>query len=225
MATASVTPSREDFAATVKQHHDNGCQLFIHGNGDAAIDDILFAYENVQRENPRHDTRHTIIHSQMARDDQLDKMKELSVIPSFFSLHTYYWGDRHRDIFMGPERAFRMSPTKSALDRDILFTIHCDTPVVPQNPLMSIWATVNRISTGGHVIGEQQRISPLDALRAYTINAAYQYFLEDRIGSIEAGKWADFVVLDKNPLECDPMYIKDIEVLETIVNGKTVYSR
>ena len=167
--------------------------------------------------------RHTVIHAQMAREDQLDKMKNLGIIPSFFSLHTYYWGDRHRDIFMGLERAFRMSPAKSAVDRGMIFTTHCDTPVVPQNPLLAMWSTVNRISYGGNVIGEEQRISPLDALRAYTINAAYQNHEENEKGSLEAGKLADLVILSENPLTCPSEKIKDIKVLETIVDGKTIY--
>ncbi len=215
--------SREVFAQNVKKIHDAGHQILIHGNGDAAIDDILYAFEKAQRENPRPDPRHVIIHSQMAREDQLDKMKKLGVIPSFFSLHTYYWGDRHRDIFMGPERAARMSPARSALDRGIVFTIHCDTPVVPQDPLLAVWSAVNRVSTSGKVIGPEQRISPLDALRAYTINAAYQNFQENMTGSIEPGKLADFVILQENPLTCNPMHIKDIKIVETIVGGQTVY--
>lgn len=215
--------SRAEITDIVKKVHNAGLQLYIHGNGDAAIDDILYAYEQAQKEHPRPDARHVVIHAQMAREDQLDKMKQLSVIPSFFSLHTYYWGDRHRDIFMGPERAFRMSPAKSALKRNIPFTIHCDTPVVPQNPLLAVWATVNRISSSGQVIGKEQRVSPLAALRAYTINAAYQNFEEKTKGSIETGKLADFVILSENPLACQPEHIKDIEVLETVVGGNTVY--
>lgn len=159
----------------------------------------------------------------MSREDNLDKMKELGVIPSFFSLHTYYWGDRHRDIFMGPERAMRMSPAKSALDRGIIFTTHCDTPVVPQEPLKAVWAVVNRLSTSGQVIGSEQCVDVYNALKAYTYNAAYQYFIEDKVGSIETGKWADFVILSEDPTTCAALHIKDIKVLETIVGGETVY--
>jgi predicted amidohydrolase YtcJ len=220
---AYPTREREALIDIVKKAHNNGFQVMIHGNGDAAIDDILAAYGAAQQENPRQDSRHVVIHAQMAREDQLDKMKELGVIPSFFVLHTYYWGDRHRDIFLGPERAFRISPCKSALNRDLLFTLHCDTPVVPQDPLLLIWSAVNRLSTSGSIIGEEQRIAPIDALRAYTINAAYQNFEEDIKGSIEPGKLADMVILSDNPLTCDPLKIKDIEVLETIVGGNTVY--
>jgi predicted amidohydrolase YtcJ len=214
--------SREDLTAQVKKFHRAGYQIAIHGNGDAAIDNILYAYREAQKETPRPDTRHIIVHSQMAREDQLDAMKELGVIPSFFSLHTYYWGDRHRDIFMGRERAYRISPAKSAIARGLRFTIHTDAPVVPMNPLLLVWAAVNRISTGGDTIGAEQRISPMDALRAVTINAAWQSFDETNTGSIESGKLADLVILSENPLLV-PERIRDIQVLETIVDGKTVY--
>ena len=215
---------REKLADLVTRLHQNGRQLAIHGNGDAAIDDILYALSKAQKAHPRSDARPIIIHAQMAREDQLDRMKELGVIPSFFSLHTYYWGDRHSAIFMGPERAARMSPAKSALARRLRFTIHCDTPVVPMEPLKLIWSAVNRISTGGVIIGEEQRIAVMDAIRATTINAAYQNFEEDVKGSIEVGKYADFVILSEDP-RLFPTRIKDIEIVETIVGGRSVYKK
>ncbi|QFU77965.1 amidohydrolase [Halioglobus maricola] len=214
----------EDLVDIVGRVHAAGIQMAIHANGDAAIDDVIYAFDKAQRENPVADPRLILIHSQMAREDQLDEMKRLGITPSFFSAHTYYWGDRHRDIFMGPERAFRMSPSKSALDRDLMFSVHLDSPVVPMEPMRMVWATVNRVSTGGNVIGADQRIPAMDALRAITINAAYQIFREDELGSIEPGKYADLVVLDGDPLG-DPMAIADIEVLRTVVGGVTVYER
>ena len=147
---------REKLAGLVQLLHGAGMQIAIHGNGDAAIDDILFAYENAQETVPRKDTRHIIIHAQMARDDQLDLMKKLGVIPSFYSLHTYYWGDRHMNIFMGPERASRISPAASSIQKGIIFTIHADSPVVPMEPLRLVWSAVNRVSTGGNIIGKNR---------------------------------------------------------------------
>lgn len=215
---------RADLMALVAKFHDAGLQLAIHGNGDAAIDDILDALESAQRKNPRADTRHIIIHAQMAREDQLDRMQRLGVIPSFFELHTYYWGDRHRDIFMGPERAARMSPTRSALRRGIRFTLHADTPVVPMEPLRMVWAAVNRLSTSGAPIGPEQRIEPIDALRALTIDAARQHFLENDLGSLEAGKLADMIILDRSPLDF-PQSIDTVRVDETVIAGRVVYRR
>jgi hypothetical protein len=163
-----------------------------------------------------------IIHAQMAREDQLDRMQALGVIPSFFVLHTYYWGDRHRDIFMGPERAARMSPARSAADRGIRFTLHCDTPVVPMEPLRLIWSAVNRRSSSGESIGPAQRITPQEALRAVTIDAAWQHFEEGDKGSLEPGKLADLAILSRSPLD-DPETIDEIQVLETVIGGETVY--
>lgn len=200
-----------------------GRQSLIHGNGDEAIADVLYAFRQAQKAYPRNDARPVVIHSQMAREDELDEMKAVGAIPSFFVLHTYYWGDRHRDIFIGAERASRISPARSAKDRDMLYTIHTDTPVVPMEPMRLIWSAVNRVSTSGAVIGADQRVSPMDALRATTCSAAYQNFEEKERGSPEVGKWADLVVLSADPTKVDPMTIEDIKVIETIVEGKSVY--
>ena len=214
---------RDELVAIVKSLHRAGYQIAIHGNGDAAIDDILYAYREAQEDFPRTDARHRIEHCQMAREDQLDEMQQLGVSPSFFVGHAYYWGDRHRDIFMGPERAARLSPLKSAVDRGIRFTVHDDTPVTPVKPIQLVWDAVNRITTSGQVLGPAQRITPYQALRAVTIDAAWQNFEEDIKGSIEVGKLADFVVLEENPLTVDPEHIRDIRVLATIVGGETVF--
>jgi predicted amidohydrolase YtcJ len=216
--------TRDALAEKILEIHAAGRQAIVHGNGDAAIDDILYGFRQAQEAFPREDTRHVINHAQMAREDQLDEMKELGVIPSFFVLHTYYWGDRHRDIFMGPERAARMSPTQSAEARGIRYTIHTDTPIVPMEPMRLIWSAVNRVSTSGAVIGANQAVSPIEALRATTIDAAHMNFEEDIKGSIEVGKLADLVVLSDNPLEVDRMAIKDITVEKTIVGGEVVYA-
>ncbi|MEE2677195.1 MAG: amidohydrolase [Myxococcota bacterium] len=213
---------RETLIENVSRLHAAGWQIAVHGNGDASIDDILDAFAEAQRRHPREDTRHIVIHAQMARDDQLDRMRELGIIPSFFILHTYYWGDRHRDIFMGPERAARMSPARSAVDRGVRFTIHNDTPVVPMEPLRSVWAAVNRESSSGAPIGPEQRISVLQALRATTLDAAYQHFEDHEKGSLEPGKLADLVILSRSPLD-DPAHIDEIDVVETIIGGETVW--
>jgi len=217
--------SREALTAMVKEVHRAGYQIAIHGNGDAAIDDILHAYGEALRELPRADHRHRIEHAQMARDDQIDRMKALGVTPSFFVGHVYYWGDRHRDIFQGPERGSRISPLASAVERGVPFTIHDDTPVTPVKPLQLVWDAVNRLTTSGQVLGSAQRIPVERALRAVTLDAAWQNFEEATKGSIEVGKVADFVVLGENPLTVEPARIRDIPVLETILGGKSVYKR
>ena len=214
---------RSELNRWIEKYHSAGYQLAIHGNGDAAIDDILAAIELAQQAHPRDDSRHIVIHAQMARSDQLDTMKHLGVTPSFFVAHTYYWGDRHRDLFMGPERAARMSPTATALAKALPFSIHLDTPVVPMDPLFLVWTAVNRISSSGQVIGPAERIDPLTALRAVTIDAAWQIFQEHNRGSIEAGKYADLVILNDDPTT-NPDTLKDITVELTMVGGRTIFS-
>lgn len=214
---------RTSLAQHVLKVHSEGKQSLVHGNGDQAIEDILFAFASAQAAQPRQDTRHTIIHSQMGTEAQLDRMQALRAIPSFFVLHTYYWGDRHRDIFLGPDRAARISPTRSALERGMKFTIHTDTPIVPMEPMKLIWSAVNRVTTSGKVLGADQTISAIDALRATTINSAYQNFEEKERGSLEKGKYADMAILSADLLAVDKSAIKDIQVLETIVEGKSVF--
>ena len=217
--------SREDLTIMVKELHRAGYQIAIHANGDAAIDDVIHAFRAAQQEYPRSDARHRIEHCQMVRTDQLDAIAELGISPSFFVGHVFYWGDRHRDIFMGPDRAAGISALRSATDRGIRFTVHDDTPVTPVSPLRLVWVSVNRLTKSGQVLGPQERVTPLQALRAVTIDAAWQNFEEDIKGSIEAGKLADLVIVSDNPLTVSPEAIVDINVLQTIVGGDTVYIR
>lgn len=222
----SYWDDRDAFFAYVADLHREGWQMTTHSNGDAGIQDTLEAYIAAQRAWPRPNARHTIQHAQFTRPDQLDQMQALGIKPSFFIGHTFYWGDRHRDIFFGTSRAEHISPLKGALDRGLIFTTHTDSSVTPIDGIQMIWSSVNRITTSGEVLGPDQRIDPLPALEAITINAAWQYFQEDIKGSIASGKLADFVILSDNPLtigHLDPMKIKDIRVLETIVAGETVF--
>lgn len=207
----------------IVEAHQAGFQIAAHGNGDAAIDAILHAYQLAQKEYPRPDARHRIEHCQTVREDQLDSMADLGITPSFFVSHTFYWGDRHKTIFLGPERAKRISPLKSALKRGIKFTIHSDCPVTPVSPLFCVFAAVNRVTTGGDVLGPEFRLTPEEALRAVTIDAAWQTFDEKIKGSIEPGKLADFTILSENPITVSPEKIKDIKVEEVIISAKNVY--
>jgi predicted amidohydrolase YtcJ len=217
--------SQEDLNALVSKYHQAGFQIAIHANGDAAIGEVLTAYREAQRAFPRAGVRHRIEHCQTPRPDQLDAIAEMGVTPSFFVDHVYYWGDRHRDLFLGPERAARISPLASASRRGIRFTIHNDTPVTPVDPLHLVWCAVNRRTRAGMVLGPGERIPVVAALRAVTSEAAWQNGEEDRKGSIVVGKAADFVVLEENPLKVAADRLNQIHVLETIVGGETVYRR
>ena len=217
--------SQEALNALVGKYHQGGFQIAIHANGDAAIGEVLTAYREAQRQFPRAGTRHRIEHCQTPRPDQLDAIAEMGVTPSFFVDHVYFWGDRHRDLFLGAERAARISPLASAMSRGIRFTIHNDTPVTPVDPLHLVWCAVNRRTRAGMVLGPGERIPIVPALRAVTSEAAWQNGEEDRKGTIEPGKAADFVVLEENPLTLAVDRLREIHVLETIMGGETVYRR
>ena len=205
----------------IKRAIDEDKQILAHCNGDAAAEQYLKVYEKLKCDK---DIRPVMIHAQMLRADQLPRLKKVGMIPSFFVAHVYHWGDTHIKN-LGLERASQISLAKSALENKILFTFHQDSPVIEPNMLETIWCAVNRKTKNGVILGENQRISPIDALKAVTINAAYQYFEEDIKGSIETGKQADFVILNENPIEVEPDKIKDIIVLETIKNGEVIYKK
>lgn len=215
--------SRDDLFRQVEGLHIQKVQYAIHVNGDASVEDALDAIEAAQQSQPWPDARPLFIHAQMSRKDQIQRMAQLGVTPSFFSSHTYYWGDRHAAIFMGPERAANMSPAGWALDAGIRYSAHADTPVTPMLPLQVVWSQVNRITTGGAVLGRHQRVAPMAALRAVTIDAAWQVFMDDSVGSLEPGKLADMVVLSGSPLESSD--VRELLVERTFIGGAEVYTR
>ena len=199
-----------------------GFQAVIHGNGDASIDDILDAIDYVQNTLGQQVERTILIHAQMARPDQLQRMQALDVTPSFFVAHTYYWGDQHRDVLIGSERAKHISPLRSAENIGLRFSTHLDTPIVPMQPLLSAWSSVNRLTASGATLGEDERIGVTRALKAITLDAAWQVHMDHEIGSISVGKYADFTLLADNPL-LHPEKLKDIQIIETIIGGVSYF--
>ena len=204
---------------------ENDIQLLMHANGDAADNQMIRTLKEASNRHGKAATRPVMIHAQTAREDQIDAMVEQGIIPSYFVAHTFYWGDWHRDSVFGEQRASRISPLRSSADKGLLYTIHNDTPVVPADMMRLLWTAVNRVTRSGKILGEGQRVSVIEGIRAMTLDAAYQYFEEGSKGSIEAGKRADLVMLERNPMKIDPMAIKDIAVLETIKDGQTVFRR
>lgn len=213
------------FQEEVLHLHQRGFRVTIHGNGDRAIGSILDAYEYALETDPREDHRHRIEHVQSGTTRDLEKMNRLNVAGSFFINHVYYWGDRHESIFLGPERGRRISPLKEAVDHQLLFTLHSDCPVTPISPLFSVWIAVNRKTRDGKVLGPEQRIDVLTALKAMTIYGAKLIFREDELGSIEVGKLADLAILDCDPTAVESDEIKDIEVEATYVGGEVVFEK
>ena len=202
-----------------------GWQVLAHANGDAAIDQFIGAVKDATAKQGKADRRSVLIHSQTIRDDQLDQLKALDIIPSFFSLHTFYWGDWHRQQTLGEVRAARISPTATALKKQLIFTEHHDAPVVPPNSLMMLDATVNRVTRSNDVLGADERISPYLALKSMTDWAAYQYFEDQHKGTLTQGKLADLVILDQNPLTIPSREIKNIQVLATYKEGNLIYQK
>jgi predicted amidohydrolase YtcJ/uncharacterized membrane protein YdjX (TVP38/TMEM64 family) len=207
---------------TIAKYRNAGIQLAIHGNGDAAIDNVIEAIRLSSQVN-QDDARTILVHAQMSRKDQLDDMRELGITPSFFNSHTYYWGDVHSKNAMGPERAARISPASSAESIGLRYSFHSDAPVTPINPLQLIWSGVNRQTIEGYVLGANERVSIMSALRAVTIDAAWQIFQESNRGSLEVGKHADLVILEGDLLS-DKQRIRQRRILETIVAGETSFS-
>jgi len=208
----------------VDRAYREGWQVLMHANGDAAVDQMIRAIRPAHEKYGPGDRRHTLIHGQYTRLDQLDDLAELQIVGSFFPMHTFYWGDWHAEI-IGDEKAERISPTRSALEAGIPITSHTDAPVALPNLMQVAWATVNRVTRSGRVLGPEERLTPEEALKAITLWGAWQHFEEDEKGSLEEGKLADLVILSDNPLEIDPMRLNEIVVLETIKEGETVWRR
>ena len=221
-----ATQEDKDVIEYFKSLIENNIQVNVHCNGDAASDQFIRCYKKaLEMTDNKTDLRPVMVHAQTVREDQLDDMKEVGIIPTFFLDHIWFWGDYHYESVFGAERANRISPAKSALRRNINFTLHQDSPVKMPNQILAMHNAVNRQTQSGRILGADQRLSIMEAIKALTINAAYQYFEEDEKGSIEEGKVADFVILDRNPLDVDSSEIKEIKVLETIKEGNTIYKK
>lgn len=217
-------PSDSMVQAIFEKGFKNNWQILVHANGDAAMDQMIRTLRPNIEKYGIGDRRNTLIHGQYIREDQLDSFKELDVVVSLFPLHTFYWGDWHKQL-IGDSLGNRISPTRTALDKGLRLTIQTDAPVALPNLMRVVWTAVQRSSRSGEIIGEEERLTPYEALQAITISSAYQHFEEDHKGSLVPGKLADLVILDQNPLKVTPDDIKDIQVMETIKEGETVYLR
>lgn len=206
--------------ALVMECHKAGIQLNIHVNGDEASEAALDSIEKAQRAHPWSGARHVLQHCQMMGVDQFERCVELGVCVNIFTNHIWYFGDQHVALTIGEDRARRMDALRSALDLGVHATIHSDAPVTPLAPLFSVWTAVHRQTMTGRVLGAEQCVSVAEALHAVTLGAAYTLKMDREIGSIETGKRADFAVLAEDPTSIDPMAIKDIAILGTVLGGR-----
>ena len=211
----------DHFREAVRALHKAGVKTHVHTNGDAASELAIEAYRDVMMEVPDADHRHTLEHVQLAGIDQFKKMRALGLTCNIFTNHVHYFGDLHWTRTVGPDRAARMDATRDAWDvfgGD--FAIHSDAPVTPMAPLQTAWIAVNRLTETGRTLGTSQQITVPQALHNITMGAAYVLKMDDQVGSIQTGKRADFTVLDGDPLTCDPVKLRDIPVVGTVLGGQ-----
>ncbi len=200
--------------------HRAGLSIHMHCNGNRTQDLAIETIEALLKVAPAPDHRHTITHAQLTTQAQLRKMAKLGLCANFFTNHLWYWGDQHYGITVGPERANALEPCASAIREGVSFSFHSDAGVTPLGPLHTMWCAVNRVTPSGRVLGPAEKITASQALKAATIDAAYQLHLDHEIGSLEAGKKADFTVLHDDPLAVAPLAIRDIRVWGTVLGGQ-----
>ncbi|MFC3550852.1 amidohydrolase [Lysobacter cavernae] len=217
-------PDTSQVEAYLDEAYTKGWPVKVHTNGDAAIDQLFEALKPVVTKHGVKPGQVILIHGQFIRPDQVQALKPLGIFPSMFPMHTFYWGDWYKQI-VGPEQAARISPMRSILNTGLHATSHTDAPVALPNLMQVVWATVNRTSRSGTVIGPDERVTPYEAMKMITLWGAEQFGEQAAKGSFEPGKLADMVILSDNPLTIDPTSINKIVVLETIKEGKTVYKR
>ncbi len=215
---------RDELAKLAKTMVDNNVQIMFHANGDGAIEDAIYAIENAGIKADQ-DKRPVIIHSQFQKPEHLKKYVEIGITPTYFTNHTFYWGDVHiRNV--GEKKASFISPIKAANDLGLITSNHTDFNVTLLDPFFVMWTSMKRETRSGKILGGDQVIDGYAALQQITTGSAYQFYEENRKGKIKKGMLADFVLLDKNPLKIENVDdVKDIHVVETIKEGNTVYKK
>ena len=212
----------DEIANRIKQYDSVGWQVAVHTQGDRAISETLDAFEKSGiPKNSRHRLEHCLLPSKKA----IQRMVKLGVSPSFHINHLWYYGEALEDHIIGRERTDKILPLKAVENNSLIFSLHADQPMFESDPLSLLHTAVNRKTRDGKIVGKSNKISVEQGLKSLTINAAWQIKMENKIGSIKPGKYADFVILDQNPMMVDPEKIKDIHVLQTIVNGNIVYKK
>lgn len=219
-----MSTTREIASETILTAYKEGYRISAHANGERAIAMFLDIMEEAQSKYPREDSRNRAIHCTVITPELVDRIKKLGILPTIFGPYVYYHGDKLIPAF-GEKRLERMFAARSFLDAGVMIAAHSDHPCAPFPPLMAIHGLVNRTTRTGKPIGQSQKISVVEAIKLYTVNAAYQSFDEISLGSIEMGKLADMVVLGEDILSVPPERIIGIPVEMTLVGGKIIYQK
>ncbi len=213
---------QEKLKEFIKTYHEKGWQIAIHTQGDAAIHEVVNVYQELDGTLDFSQTRHRLEHCLLLPQDELDRMRQLNITPSFHINHLYHYGEALKAEMLGEERGNKILPLKSAMDNELMITLHADQPMFESLPFRLIQTAVERKTDDGNFLTAEEQITLLDAIKALTINAAWQIHKEDQIGSLEKGKYADFVILDKNPFAIPVEELETIQFLATYINGNKV---
>jgi len=213
---------KDELVSFIKKHHQNGWQIAIHTQGDIANADVLKAFQKVDDQMDITNSRHRIEHCLLLSDTSIDKLKDLNISPSFHINHLYYYGRALKNHIIGEERANKILPIASAQNKNIKYSMHADQPMFESKPFRLIQTAIERTTKEGDTLGYNQRINILNGIKSMTINAAWQIHMEDKIGSLKKGKYADFIILDKNPLKTPSNQLENIKILQTFINGNEV---
>jgi len=220
--TGKALWNNDEIANRIKRYDSVGWQVAIHTQGDRAISETLDAFE---KSGIPKNSRHRLEHCLLPSKKDIQRMSKLGVTPSFHINHLWYYGEALEDYIIGRERTDKILPLKAAENNSLIFSLHADQPMFESNPLSLLHTAVNRKTRDGKIVGKSNKITVEQGLKSLTINAAWQIKMENKIGSIKPGKYADFVIIDQNPMMVDPDKIKDIHVLQTIVNGNIIYKK
>jgi predicted amidohydrolase YtcJ len=216
---SSIYPKHQ-FRELVQKYHDAGRQISVHAQGDRAIRDVIDVYEDVLKASPRDDHRHRIEHGGLFPIDEMDRAARLGLTPSWHVNYVYYYGDALRDEIIGPQRAEISFPVGAAMRRGLRGSLHNDSPMYPAEPLLLMRSAVTRKTRSGEALGEDQAIDVDAAIKALTIDAAWQLFMDDLVGSLEVGKLADLVLVSDNPRKVDPEHLEQIRIIATYREGR-----
>ncbi|MGB1242206.1 MAG: amidohydrolase [Chitinophagales bacterium] len=206
----------------IEEYHNKGWQIAVHTQGDAAIEEVLEVFEEVNQKVDISQGRHRLEHCLLLPESNIDQLKTLNITPSFHINHLYYYGDALKESMLGAERAEKILPIRNVQDKGIVYSLHADQPMFASRPFRLMQTAIERKTQRGNILGEKEAIERMDALKALTIDAAWQIHREDKIGSLEVGKYADFIIVDKNPFEVPVSELETIEVLKTYINGNEV---